>query len=371
MASLSTDGSAGSDAGPVFVVGSMRSGSTMLRLIIDSHPHIAIGAETGFVGGLAAAKEIPSWNFGKGWFERLGWSEAEIDERLREFYEGIFRRHARQQGKRRWGEKTPFHTSYMPLMAQVFPDAVFVGIVRHPGAVAASLRKRFHYTFPAAVAYWEATNVDMLRAGTALGARFALCRYEDLVLEGEPVLRELVDLLGEPWAPELLEHHRVQREKGAPRAAEGSTIAHAPIDAKRAVQWAEGSSEQDHRDLEAAAPLAAFFGYDPVDPVIRDDLLPVGAPRRWMPTGAELGGRVSAWAPPLDLRPRTAPVVVDASPQELAARLARAEQALARARSRRAVRAVDAFRKLQHGRSLADARAAWSIVRGPSRSGTR
>ena len=78
-------------AGPVFVVGSMRSGSTMLRLILDSHPRIAVPPETGFMGALAATKRIPEWKFGDGWYERLGWTEAEVDERLREFYDGMFR----------------------------------------------------------------------------------------------------------------------------------------------------------------------------------------------------------------------------------------------------------------------------------------
>ena len=197
--------------GPVFVVGSMRSGSTMLRLILDSHPRIAVPPETGFMGAVSATKRIPEWKFGDGWYERLGWTEAEVDERLREFYDGMFRRYAAAQGKPRWGEKTPFHTLHMAQMAQVFPDATFVGIVRHPGAVASSLHRRFHYGFAEAMTYWSDTNQEMLRAGTALGDRFGLCRYEDLVQGDEAVLRELLDVLDEPWAPDLTDHHRVQR----------------------------------------------------------------------------------------------------------------------------------------------------------------
>ena len=118
--------------GPIFVVGSMRSGSTMLRLILDSHPHIAIPPETGFMGGLRAAKQIPHWKFGKGWYERLGWAEEEVDERLREFYSGMFARYAASKGKQRWGEKTPFHTEHITEMAQVFPDAKVYGAATRP-----------------------------------------------------------------------------------------------------------------------------------------------------------------------------------------------------------------------------------------------
>jgi hypothetical protein len=64
---------------PIFIVGTMRSGSTLLRLILDSHENIAIGEETGFMGALAANRVIPNWRYGKEWYGRLGWSEKEFD----------------------------------------------------------------------------------------------------------------------------------------------------------------------------------------------------------------------------------------------------------------------------------------------------
>ena len=345
---------------PVFVVGSMRSGSTMLRLILDSHPSIAIPSETGFMGGLLAARQIPNWNFGKGWYERLGWSEEEFDERLREFYSGLFQRFADEQGKPRWGEKTPFHTAHTAMMGRIFPDAAFVGIVRHPGAVAASLSKRFHYTYPNALAYWASTNIDMLRAATELGDRFVLCRYEDIVEHGEPVLRELAEFLAEPWSPKMLEHHRVQQEKGAPRAVEGNTITSEPIDPRRAIAWSSSVRPEDLAELSGTADLAEFFGYSATDPAARTPLDPRG---RHLVTGAALGERMRGWGSGLDLGARPTTLPIDAPVEEVAARLAQAEQALARLRSRRAVRFVDAVRKVQHGRSRRDVMAAWELIR--------
>jgi hypothetical protein len=344
--------------GPVFVVGSMRSGSTMLRLILDSHPRIAVPPETGFMGAVAATKRIPEWKFGDGWYERLGWTETELDERLRDFYDGLFRRYAAEQGKPRWGEKTPFHTLHMAQMARIFPDAAFVGIVRHPGAVASSLHRRFHYEFAEAVDYWADTNQQMLRAATALGDRFGLCRYEDLVRDGEGVLRELLAFLDEPWAPEVTEHHRVQREKGAPRAAEGSTITSHPVDASRATAWSATVGAADLRELDGVSALAGFFGYDATSPDVDDDSWP--SP---FVTGRALAGRLRDW--PGDIPPATShrPRLEDLGVEELAARLARAEAALSRVRSRRAVRLVDALRRVQHGRSRADLRAAWLVLR--------
>ena len=349
--------------GPVFIVGSMRSGSTLLRLILDSHPDIAIGPESGFMSGLAGVKEVPNWQWGAGWFERLGWSEEELDERLRVFYDGIFRRYAEQRGKQRWGEKTPFHTSHIDEMARVFPDAVFVGIVRHPGAVAVSLRKKFHYTFSDAVDYWMSTNYDLVRSGSTLSRRFVLIRYEDLLRDGEAVLRELMAAIDEPWHPHLLEHHHVQRAQGAPRVAEGSTVTRDAIDPTRADRWIDAVSPPDHDPLRRTSGFADVFGYRPLDPAV--DMPPgsAGSPR-WVVDGDCLAERWSQWRD----RPTEAPgrpaSVVEASREQLAARLAVAEQALVRARARRAVRVVDAVRKVQRGRTPSDVRAAWTLLRG-------
>ncbi len=353
----------GGSAAPIFILGSMRSGSTLLRLILDSHENIAIGPETGFMGAVAATKAIPGWTAGRDWYRRLDWTEGEIDDRLREFYGGMFRRYAGSQGARRWGDKTPFHLGHAAQMAQVFPDAVFVGIVRHPGAVAVSLGKKFHYTFHDAVSYWSATNLDLVRAAGSLGHRLSLLRYEDLVLDAEPVIRELLDWLGEPWSPALLEHDRVHREKGTPRAADGSTSTRDPIDAKRATSWARGLRSDNERSLAGVAELAAFFGYDPLSGDEREPL-PSVAGRRWLTDGADLRGRCEQWADRINFDARRAAPAVDADPIELAVRLERVEQTLARVRSRRVVRIGDAIRTVQHGRSVKDVRKAYSRLRG-------
>ena len=142
--------------GPVFVVGTMRSGSTLFRLILDAHPRISISEETGFMGGLAAAKQIPNWARGRGWYERIGFSEQEFDARLREFYAGMFERHARSQGKQRWGEKTPFHSRHIAQMATVFPDSVFVGDRPASRRGRALARGRSSTTtWPTPSAYWR------------------------------------------------------------------------------------------------------------------------------------------------------------------------------------------------------------------------
>jgi hypothetical protein len=350
------------DGGPIFIVGSMRSGSTMLRLILDSHPRIAIGAETGFMGALLANRRIPGWKHGAEWFGRIGWTDEELDVRLRDFYAGMFERHAQAQGKTRWGDKTPFHTSHMEEMGRVFPDAVFVGIVRHPGAVAASLHRSFHYAFDEAVGYWCDVNRQMLTAAAGLGDRFTLCRYEDLVSDSESVLRELIPAVGERFDAALLRHHEVQRAQGAPKVTDGSTSSRDPIDARRAERWADEITAAQHRELTPAGRLGKVFGYTDggTGPFLSGS-------RRWTATGGELAARC-AERPGLLEQQTGAQLALDADPAELARRLAQVEAALARTRARRAVRFADAARRLQRGRTWADVKAASAMLRHEGRS---
>jgi hypothetical protein len=348
--------------GPVFIVGSMRSGSTLLRLILDTHPAIAIGPESGFMGAVAAVKQIPGWQHGAGWYRRLGCTDDELDERLRDFFDDLFRRHAHAQGKRRWGDKTPFHTEHIDQMRQVFPDADFVGIVRHPAAVAWSLHRRFHYSLAEAAAYWTATNADLLDGACRVGKRFLVCRYEDLVTHPEPVLREVVGFLGEAWYPALLEHQLTHAARGTARAAEGGTSTRDPVDPDRAGQWAAHATPADLAQLGETAALGRFFGYRPTVPEPDPPPAASGSARVWTATGDELAGRRQPLPDGVaDRRPVALPP--DADPVELARQLARVRAALERTRSRRAVRVVDALRLVQHGRSVAAGRRAWALLR--------
>jgi hypothetical protein len=230
------------------------------------------------------------------------------------------------------------------------------------------LRRKFHYTFPEALDYWASTNLAMAQAAGPLGDRFALLRYEDLVVHGEPVLRELVRFLDEPWSPDLLRHHQVQRDKGVPRAAEGSTIVSDPIDADRAAQWATDVGPEDLDALRSVAAVASLFSYDVSSPeVLPPQLGEEGRGSEWLAGGDELLERCRSLEAGAHGQGGATVMYPDADPRELALALARTQQALARVRSRRTVRWVDALRRVQHGRSVDDVRAAWALVRGSGR----
>ena len=277
---------------PIFIVGPMGSGTTLMRLIVDSHDNIAIAQETSIMRAYLAHKWIPFHRHGGDWYGRLGWSDDELDERMREFYAGMFERFAAGHGKKRWGDKTPWHAWHLRELSRVFPDAVFIAMVRQPGAVATSVSERFRLNWVGAVNHWVNTTTEQVQRGIELGDRLLMVRYEDLVTDPESTLREVFEWLDEPWSDRLLEHDKVHAERGTAKKVEGATRSDKPIATDRIAAWAVDKDPEDLAVLtEKATELARFYGYDIEDPIALAPMEVSGSPRKKTLTGEDLALR--------------------------------------------------------------------------------
>ena len=287
--------------GPIFIVGTMGSGSTLLRLMLDSHEGISIPQETGFMRAYNAHQFVPLKWSGRNWARRMGWSREELDAELAAFYRRIFTRHMEQQGKHRWGDKTPLHTWHVDGLARLFPDAVFVGIARHPGGAVGSNMGRFGHSYRRASVHVDRYAREIARQAANHKERFVVVRYEELVLSPEPVLRELLDWLGEPWSDRVLDHHTVQTGRGGRVVVEGGNRIDEAIDVSRVDKWHRRMTDEHKRLLiERFARLAEFYGYAIDDPAV---LAPLGANGSLLAAGAEIDARIEQF-PDLDLRTR-------------------------------------------------------------------
>lgn len=195
---------AGADASaaPIFVIGSPRSGTTLLRLILDAHPRISCGEETHFLRALEAivGREWPLLStYG---LERDWWLE-----RIRALYLDFQAQVLLRTGKARWAEKDPTYTLLLPFIEELFPAAVYVHLLRDGHDVVASFRDRWGYRSAARAARSEwARYVTAARDLQARlrGERCLELRYERLVSEPEKQARRLFDFLGEAWDPAVL-----------------------------------------------------------------------------------------------------------------------------------------------------------------------
>ena len=135
-----------SEAPGIVVVGTPRSGTTLLRRILDAHSRICCPPETYLLS--AAARFLHEESFAAGLrigvlsgLAFAGFEEDEVLGRLRSFVLGFLQEHAEAQGKPRWAEKTAFDAFHLDAIRRVVGGHVrFVCIQRHGLDVACSLR---------------------------------------------------------------------------------------------------------------------------------------------------------------------------------------------------------------------------------------
>jgi Sulfotransferase family len=294
--------------GPIFVLSAMGSGSTLLRLILDSHDNIAIPQETGFMRAYNAHQFVPLKWSGRNWARRMGWSREELDVELAAFYDRIFQRYVQAHGKQRWGDKTPLHTWHVDGLARLFPEAPFVGIVRHPGGNVNSNMNRFGHSFGRAVVHVDRYDREIARQAARHRDRFVLVRYEELVLSPEPLLRELLDWLGEPWSDRVLQHHSVQTGRGGRVTVEGKNRIDDPIDVSRIDKWFRTLPQARRPALaRRLGRLAEFYGYSIGDPAVLGSLSTDG---RLLIRGSDIEARIDEF-PDLDLRAEPDPPLAE------------------------------------------------------------
>lgn len=188
---------------PIFVVGCQRSGTTLLRLMLDSHPRISCGPETRFLADLAAIT-------GSNWqrMRLYQMSKEEWHARIAGFFDGIQTDYASARGKERWADKTPMYARCIPFLDDLFPTCRVVHVIRDGRDVVASHRKRWGTVAAAkAAAKWPRYVTAARSAGSGLPTtRYREVRYEDLVGRTEETLRGLLDWLSEEWDPAVLEY---------------------------------------------------------------------------------------------------------------------------------------------------------------------
>ena len=199
-----------SDATPIFIVGSPRSGTTLMRLVINAHPEIVCGPETHILEDMRGALEA-RWKP----LERYGFPKEYWHGRIRDFFVGFKEDHARARGKRRWADKTPRYVRMLPFIDELFPDAQVIHVIRDGRDVVASVRRIWGYrrAMKAAMGGWR----DQVVAGREYGARlpsdrYHEVRYEDLALRPEETLRPLFAFLGEEWDPVVLSYDKTPRD---------------------------------------------------------------------------------------------------------------------------------------------------------------
>ncbi|HEX5229417.1 MAG TPA: sulfotransferase [Bryobacteraceae bacterium] len=261
-------------AGPVFIVGCTRSGTTLLRRILNRHPSIAICPETHFqrlvyrrrkafgdLTNLENRRRLVAEYVSCRPMSRPVFATPEFAERLlrestsyREMFISILAHYAEQTGKTRCGEKTPLHSAFLETLCEWFPDASILHLVRDPRACVASLQK---VPFASGNVLMNARRwVRINQAAACFRQRpgYLEVRYEELVTDPENAVRRICSFLNEDYSPSLLGASRL--EEPAEQGDRGE------LRTNRVSAWKDELSPMEIAQIEwVTGPNLEHFGF--------------------------------------------------------------------------------------------------------------
>jgi hypothetical protein len=209
------------------IVGCPRSGTSLLAVMLDSHPALAVPPETAFlkhVAKLAGEPEAMRRRFVElvtadrtpisNWSD-FGLDRAAFAARIAAIpaftpaagARAFYAMYAESQHKPRAGEKTPDNIFVMREIAALLPETRYIHVIRDPRDTALSWRKTWFapsQDFGVLGLAWR-HHVDVGRAAGAGMRNYIETRYEDLVLRPEAELPRLCAFLELDFAPAMLD----------------------------------------------------------------------------------------------------------------------------------------------------------------------
>jgi len=269
----------------ILILGTPRSGTTLLRRILDAHPNIACPGETSLFS--ACARFLRSDEIAEGvmigvrtGLSYAGFSETEVLDRLRELAFSFHREHARRQKKARWAEKTAFDAFHLAEIEELCGDhAFFICVQRHGLDVACSLVElcdknggylpelhEYIKKYPHPLQAFAHTWVDLTTTIRAFAKRHPrnalLVRYEDLVGEPEGTLRTILDFIGEEWTDDLIRSGVKRKENLG--LGDWKTYGKDSVENTSVSRWKQLSRTTVSKLGAIVNPTLVECGYEPV-----------------------------------------------------------------------------------------------------------
>jgi hypothetical protein len=247
---------------PVFVIGCPRSGTTMLQLMLHSHPRMAVPPETRFLvpvyyrrrtwGDLRVAhrrRALAQWiatdrstKFRELKLDKDDFIQQVVDApgSLGSVFGTAFRMYADRFDKVRWGDKRPSYVKQVDMLLRLFPDAQFVHLIRDGRDCVASLKEMPWYTLSSfhAISTWaEAIDAGGRLKRTLPEDTYYELRYEDLTDDPATELKKLCHFLEEDFAPSMVSP-REAASVAVPQHKVWHSNTHREVTRSRVGSWA-------------------------------------------------------------------------------------------------------------------------------------
>lgn len=279
-----------------FVCGVTRSGTTLLRLMLDSHPDLAIPGETHFMPKLIKSFERSKQTADDAAdliIDHKRWGDFHLDgealrarihelkpvtaaDALRTFYLV----YAEREGKTRYGDKTPGYVKEMRRIQRVLPEARFIHIIRDGRDVSLS-HMRMNWgpeTYAESAKLWR-NRIRKAHKMAPSVEHYMEVRFEDLVGDTEGQLRRVCDFIELDFDPVMLDYHEraevrlSEKARELPRKNRPNQSAEARMDSHRLAKepprsdrigmWRERMTPEEVAEYEAVAgDMLVELGYE-------------------------------------------------------------------------------------------------------------
>ncbi|KFO23601.1 Protein-tyrosine sulfotransferase 2 [Fukomys damarensis] len=257
----------------IFVGGVPRSGTTLMRAMLDAHPEVRCGEETRIIPRVLAMRQ--AWS--KSGKEKLRLDEAGVtdevmDSAMQAFILEVIAKHG--EPARVLCNKDPFTLKSSVYLSRLFPNSKFLLMVRDGRASVHSMITR-----KVTIAGFDLSSYRdcLTKWNKAIEVMYAQCMevgkdkclpvyYEQLVLHPRRSLQVILDFLGIAWSDAVLHHEDLI---GKPGGVSLSKIERStdqvikPVNLEALSKWTSHIPGDVVRDMAQIAPMLARLGYDP------------------------------------------------------------------------------------------------------------
>jgi hypothetical protein len=254
---------------PVFVIGFMRSGTTLTQEVLDAHPGVLVADEVGFISAMQRELHMMDKSSGDT-VAKLKRLDLAGVLHLRNFYWKQVHQHLGDSlGNRLLVDKFTMNTIDLGLINFIFPDAKVIFVMRDPRDVCVSCYMQLMVPSPTTVHLltWQGTAelyamvMDWwMYIKQQMTLDFVQFRYEDAVSQFESTFRGIFDFLGLPWDAGVSDFHK--RAAGKHIATPSRTQVAQPLYSSSVKRWRHFESEFATVS-ELLEPFIGAFDYEP------------------------------------------------------------------------------------------------------------
>jgi len=270
---------------PVFIVGCPRSGTSLLRDLLRSHPRLTFPPETFFIPTFykaygdpkdrdqaqKLAAKILSLHWVKPWARHLNLSPAVFagERSYRGVVKRLFEAWAQKENKPRWGDKTPYYVTDLPVLVKLFPVCKIIHIYRDGRDVAMSWLKfqpnaKNIYT---SACLWKYFVSEGRRVGKGLPREnYYEVRYERLLENPVETMKDICHFLGETYVEAVTKPNFFENPSPEPLLGHWERkkwVSESEIVCSNRGKWKRNMPEPDQVLFESVAgDLLASLGYE-------------------------------------------------------------------------------------------------------------